>query len=224
MSIPAKLPCKLAPSILNADFSRLGEAVSWVEKGGADLLHLDVMDGHFVPNFTLGPVVVKALKPRTTLPLDCHLMVKDPERFVEWFADAGADSITVHAESTVHLDSLVRRIRERGLRVGVSLNPATPLETLEWVLPEIDMVLLMSVNPGFGGQKFIPYSLERARRLRATCEARGLRTDIQMDGGIGLHNLQELRQAGVNVFVVGTAIFNSPDPEATTRAFKAAMA
>lgn len=217
------LPCKLAPSILNADFSRLGEAVAAVEKGGADLLHFDVMDGHFVPNMSFGPVVLQAVKPRTRLPLDCHLMVRDPERFVEWFADAGADSITVHAESTVHLDSLVRRIRHRGCRVGVSLNPATPIEVLEWVLPEIDMVLLMSVNPGFGGQKFIPSSLERAKRLRALCEARGLQTDIQMDGGINLKNLGELRSAGVNVFVVGTGIFHSEDPEAATRAFKAAL-
>lgn len=218
------LICKLAPSILNADFSRLGEAAAAVEKGGADYLHLDVMDGHFVPNFTLGPVVVQALKPRTRLPLDCHLMVKDPERFVEWFADAGADLITVHAESTVHLDSLTRRIRQRGCKVGVSLNPGTSLDVLEYVLPQVDMVLLMSVNPGFGGQKFIPYCLDKSRTLRARCEARGLTTDIQMDGGIGLHNLAEVRAAGVNVFVVGTAIFGTPDPEATTRAFKAALA
>jgi len=219
-----EMTCKLAPSILNADFSNLGAAVAAVEKGGADMLHLDVMDGHFVPNLTLGPLVVSGLKPKTRLPLDCHLMVKEPERFVEWFADAGADSITVHAEATHHLDSLVRRIRERGCRVGVSLNPGTPIGCLDLVLPLIDMVLLMSVNPGFGGQKFIPYSLAKARQLRDHCDERGLSTDIEMDGGIGLHNIRELRAHGVNVFVVGTAIFNSPDPEEKTREFKAAMA
>jgi len=214
----------LAPSILNADFSRLGEQVKAVEAGGADWVHLDVMDGHFVPNMTIGPVVVQALKRVTPLLLDCHLMVRDPERFVEWFAAAGAGSITVHAEATVHLDSLVRRIRALGCRVGVSLNPATPLDVLEWILPEIDMVLLMSVNPGFGGQKFIPAAIEKAKRLRGQCDALGLATDIQMDGGIGLHNLSELKAAGVNVFVVGTAIFSTPDPMATAAAFKAAMA
>lgn len=217
------LKFKLAPSILNADFSRLETAVSAVEKGGADMLHLDVMDGHFVPNMSIGPIVVQALKKRTTLPLDCHLMVNDPERFVEWFADAGADSITVHAEATHHLDSLLRRIKQRGCRVGVSLNPATPIDQLDLILPLADMVLLMSVNPGFGGQKFIPYSLDKARALREKLEARNLETDIQMDGGIGLQNLAEVKAAGVNVFVVGTAIFNQPDPEAMTYSFKTAL-
>jgi ribulose-phosphate 3-epimerase len=217
------LTYQLAPSILNADFCRLGEAATSVQKGGADMLHLDVMDGHFVPNMTFGPVVVQALRKQTTLPLDCHLMVKDPERFVEWFADAGAHSLTVHAEATHHLDSLLRRIKQRGCRVGVSLNPATPIEILESVLPLTDMILLMSVNPGFGGQKFIPYVLDKARKLRQNIIRENLSIDIQMDGGIGLANLAEVRSAGVNVFVVGTAIFNQPDPEVATRAFKTAL-
>jgi ribulose-phosphate 3-epimerase len=217
------LKYQLAPSILNSDFCRLGDAATSVEKGGADMLHLDVMDGHFVPNMTFGPVVVQALRKQTTLPLDCHLMVNEPERFVEWFADAGAHSLTVHAEATHHLDSLLRRIKQRGCRVGVSLNPATSIDLLDSVLPLVDMVLLMSVNPGFGGQKFIPYVLDKARKLRQSLEERSLATDIQMDGGIGLANVAEVKSAGVNVFVVGTAIFNQPDPESATRSFKAAL-
>jgi ribulose-phosphate 3-epimerase len=224
----SSLPRYLAPSILNSDFTRLGEAVEAVERGGADWLHLDVMDGHFVPNLTIGPVVVEALRKVTRLPLDCHLMVNEPEKMVPWFADAGADSLTVHAEATADLPALVRLIRSRErngkrMRAGVSLRPDTGLEALEPVLPELDMVLLMSVNPGFGGQKFMPEALDRARALRARCEALGLKTDIEMDGGISAANLPGVMAAGVNAFVIGTAIFRAPDVAQATRDFKAMM-
>jgi ribulose-phosphate 3-epimerase len=219
----------LAPSILNSDFAHLGGAVEAVERGGADWLHLDVMDGHFVPNLTIGPVVVEALRKVTKLPLDCHLMVNEPEKMVPWFADAGADSITIHAEATTDLPALVRLIkaRERNgkrLRAGVSLRPDTGLEALEPVLPDIDMVLLMSVHPGFGGQKFMPEALVRARALRNRCDALGLKTDIEMDGGISAGNLREVMVAGVNALVIGTAIFRAPDIAGATRAIKGLMA
>ena len=217
------LPRKLAPSILNSDFSRLGEAIQAITAGGADWVHLDVMDGHFVPNLTIGPIIVEAAKRNTSLPLDCHLMVANPETMVPWFADAGADSITIHADATQDLPALVRLIKARGIRAGVSLRPATPLDALESVLADVDMVLLMSVNPGFGGQKFMPEALDRARTLRARFDAAGLRTDIEMDGGIGLSNLGEVLASGVNAVVVGTAIFRQPDVAEATRAFKAAM-
>jgi ribulose-phosphate 3-epimerase len=221
----------LAPSILNSDFARLGEAVEAVERGGADWLHLDVMDGHFVPNLTIGPVVVEALRKVTALPLDCHLMVDNPETMAPWFADAGADSITIHAEATRDLPGLIRQIKAYGkkgkngkkVRAGVSLRPATGLEALEPVLADIDMVLLMSVNPGFGGQKFMPEALDRARALRARCDALGLDTDIEMDGGISGANLPAVLAAGVNAVVRGTAIFRAPDVAAATRALKNQM-
>jgi ribulose-phosphate 3-epimerase len=218
----------LAPSILNSDFARLGEAVEAVERGGADWLHLDVMDGHFVPNLTIGPVVVEALRKVTKLPLDCHLMVNDPEKMVPWFADAGADSITIHAEATEDLPALIRLIHASGkngkqIRAGVSLRPNTGLEALEPVLADIDMVLLMSVHPGFGGQKFMPEALVRARTLRDRCDALGLTTDIEMDGGIGASNVESVRDAGVNAFVIGTAIFRAPDVAQATQEFKALL-
>jgi ribulose-phosphate 3-epimerase len=216
-------PRKLAPSILNSDFSRLGEAIQAITAGGADWVHLDVMDGHFVPNLTIGPIIVEAAKKNTSLPLDCHLMVGNPETMVPWFTDAGADSVTIHAEATRDLPALIRLIKSKGARAGVSLKPDTPLEALQEVLPDLDLVLLMSVFPGFGGQKFIPESLERARQLRARCDALGLHTDIEMDGGIGLANLGEVLDSGVNAVAVGTAIFRQPDVVQATRAFKAAM-
>jgi ribulose-phosphate 3-epimerase len=216
-------PHYLAPSILNSDFARLGESVAAIERGGADWVHLDVMDGHFVPNLTIGPVIVEAVRKITKLPLDCHLMVNEPEKMVAWFTDAGADSITIHAEAAADLPALVRAIRARGARAGVSLKPATPLEALEPVLAEIDMVLLMSVNPGFGGQKFMPEALDRARALRARADVVNPKLDIEMDGGIGLSNLEAVRDSGVNAFVVGSAIFRAPDVTAATQEFKAKL-
>lgn len=199
----------IAPSILSADFARLEAEVKSVEETGADWLHVDVMDGHFVPNLTIGPLVVSALKPKTKLPLDCHLMVSRPEEWVKPFASAGASVITVHAEATVHLDRLIHQIRETGCKAGVSINPATPLSAIEEVLDIVDLVLVMSVNPGFGGQKFIPSTVSKIERL---VQARGARKFlIEIDGGVNASNIGMLRKAGVDVFVAGNAVFAAPD-------------
>jgi ribulose-phosphate 3-epimerase len=210
---------QIAPSILNADFARLKEAVKAVESGGAGIIHLDVMDGNFVPNISFGPCVVDSIRKVTKLPLDCHLMIDQPEKYISDFIQAGADSVTIQVESTLHLDRCLQLIREQGKKTAVTLNPATPLSCLDSVLDTVDMVLIMSVNPGFGGQALIPYTLEKVRQLRS------LKPDlnIQIDGGIKLENIARAKEAGANNFVVGSAIFGTPNPEQTCRDFVRAV-
>lgn len=211
---------KLAPSILSADFGRLLESVKQVEDAGVDLLHIDVMDGHFVPNISFGPIVIKGIQGKTALPFDVHLMIEDPDRYLEEFAAAGASWITVHAEACVHLHRTLQRIRSMGVKPAVSLNPATPLSVIEEILPDVKMVLLMSVNPGFGGQCFIDSTLDKIRRLRRMIDERGLKTEIQVDGGVTLKNARAVAEAGATVLVAGSAVFNTPDISATVKAFR----
>jgi len=205
----------IAPSLLSADFGRLAEEVRAVEAAGADLLHIDVMDGRFVPNITIGPPVVAAIRKVATAPLDVHLMIVEPERYIEEFAKAGAEVITVHAEATPHLQRAVARIRELGKKAGVALNPSTSLSSVEWVLHDVDMVLIMSVNPGFGGQAFLPSSLGKIELLRSQLSRSGLNVDIQVDGGIKADNVGEVVSAGANVIVSGSGIFGTPDYKKT---------
>jgi ribulose-phosphate 3-epimerase len=208
---------EIVPSILSADFARLHEEIARVERGGATILHLDVMDGHFVPNLTIGPPVVESIRKATRLHLDCHLMIENAERFVDEFVRAGANSVSVHYESCRHLDGTLEMIRKAGAMAGVVLNPATPVEVLEDVLPVADYVLLMSVNPGFGGQKLIPYVLDKARKLAGMRREKRLALPIEIDGGVHAENLTEVVRAGCDWIVTGSAVFHSPDPEATVR-------
>ena len=209
---------KVAPSILSADFSRLGEEIKAVEDAGADLIHVDVMDGHFVPNITIGPPVIAAIRKVTRLPLDVHLMITNPEAYITDFVKAGADTITVHVETPYHLNRLIQTIKEhRGVRAAVSLNPATPLTSLEYILGDIDMVLIMSVNPGFGGQAFIPSALQKIAQLRKRIDELKLSAEIEVDGGVKPENAKTIINAGADILVAGSAIFGQKDYAAAIR-------
>ena len=214
---------KLSVSILSADFGRLAEHVKEAEQAGVDWIHVDVMDGHFVPNLTIGPAVTQALRRATALPLDVHLMISNPERYVEAFVAAGADWLGIHVEATVHLERLIQQIKETGAKATVTLNPATPLNCLEYVLKDVDMVLLMTVNPGFSGQKFIPGVLPKIRRLRRMIDEQGLDVLIQVDGGVQLDTLGDLVAAGADVFVSGSGIFNDKPLAENVRRLKELM-
>ncbi len=211
---------KIAPSILSADFARLGDDVAAVDRAGADYIHVDVMDGHFVPNITIGPLVVDALRKVTAKPLDVHLMIENPDLYIPEFARAGADIITVHQEAVPHLHRTVQLIKSYGKKAGVSLNPATPVETLDVILDDLDLVLVMSVNPGFGGQSFIPSALAKIRALRQRISARGLATELEVDGGVKLDNIGEIVAAGADVLVAGSAVFSTADYAATISALR----
>jgi len=208
---------KIAPSILSADFTRLGDEIEDIERAGADYIHIDVMDGHYVPNITIGPMIVEAVKRSTRLPLDVHLMISNPDQYIGVFRHSGADIITVHAEAVDHLHRSVQSIREAGARAGVSLNPATPLHVIEYVLGELDVVLLMTVNPGFGGQEFIPEVIPKIKSLREMIKQKRLNTEIEVDGGINLDTIGPVSAAGANIFVAGSAIFHSKDYSKTIR-------
>ena len=221
--MPKKI--QVAPSILSADFSRLGDEIRAVEAAGADIIHVDVMDGHFVPNITIGPLVVEAARKITRLPLDVHLMIENPDRYIADFARAGADYLTVHAEAACHLHRLVQTIREhRGVKAAVSLNPATPLDALDYVLGELDMVLIMSVNPGFGGQAFIPSALDKIGRLRRSIDDRKLSVEIEVDGGVKPDNAARIAAAGADILVAGSAVFGAKDYAAAISGIRGAGA
>ncbi|HGY11327.1 MAG: ribulose-phosphate 3-epimerase [Deltaproteobacteria bacterium] len=210
----------IAPSILSADFSMLGDEIKAVEKAGADWIHIDVMDGHFVPNITMGPIIVQAVKKVTSLPLDVHLMIENPDRYVPDFAKAGADSISVQVEACPHLNRTVQLIKDSGLHAGVVLNPSTPLSSIDWVLENVDFVLIMSVNPGFGGQSFISNSLDKIKMLRRMIQDKELSVMIQIDGGVCDENIEKISLAGVDIFVAGSAIFGSGNYQKTISSFR----
>ena len=218
----SKSTVRIAPSILSADFARLADEVARVEAGGADLLHVDVMDGHFVPNLTVGPPIVEALRKVTKLPLDVHLMITNADAYIQEFADAGADYLTVHVEACPHLHRTIQAIKERGVKAGVTLNPATPLSSVEAILPDADLLLIMSVNPGFGGQSFIPASLQKISQARAMIERAGSRALLEVDGGVKVENAAQIVQAGADILVSGSAIFSSRDYGATITAMRQA--
>jgi len=212
----------LAPSILSADFAKLGDAIAAAERGGADLIHVDVMDGHFVPNITIGPPVVKSIKRVATVPLDVHLMITDPDRYIEAFAEAGAAMMSVHVEVLPHLHRTVHAIKKLGVKAGVVINPSTPVVALEEIAGDVDFVLVMSVNPGFGGQTFIPRSEGKVRDVRALLDRNGNPAPVEIDGGVDLKTVARVVGAGARILVAGAAVFHTPDPERATRELKAA--
>lgn len=207
----------LSPSILSADFSRLGEQIRELDEAGAQYVHIDVMDGMFVPSISFGMPIIRSIRPCSDRIFDVHLMIEEPDRYIADFVEAGADLLTVHAESCKHLDRTIDSIKERGILAGVALNPATPISAIEYVLPKVDMVLIMSVNPGFAGQKLIPYTIQKIRDLKKMIDAKGLKTDIEVDGGINLENVTEAMDAGANIIVAGSAVFTGDLVENTQR-------
>lgn len=211
---------KMAPSILSADFARLLEDVKKVERAGCEYLHIDVMDGHFVPNITLGPAIVKSLRKDVNMVFDAHLMIEDPDNYIKDFVDAGCDMIVVHEEACTHLHRTIQNIKSFNVKAGVALNPATPIENIKYILNDVDMVLIMTVNPGFGGQSFIGTMVDKIKELKALIDEKGLNVDIQVDGGIKPSNVNEVVKAGANVIVAGSAIFNSDDIESTVKEFR----
>lgn len=211
---------KMAPSILSADFARLLEDVKKVERAGCEYLHIDVMDGHFVPNITLGPAIVKSLRKDVNMVFDAHLMIENPDNYIKDFVDAGCDMIVVHEEACTHLHRTIQNIKSFNVKAGVALNPATPIENIKYILNDIDMVLIMTVNPGFGGQSFIGTMIDKIKELKALIDEKGLDVDIQVDGGIKPSNVSEVVKAGANVIVAGSAIFNSDDIESTIKEFR----